>query len=86
MKQLVLIGGPLGVGKTTITQQLKQRLPNSVYLDGDWCRDANPFIVNKETKTMVIDNITFLLNQFIDSSIYQTILFTWVMDHQEIID
>ena len=33
MKTLYMIGGTMGVGKTTVCQQLKQDLPNSVFLD-----------------------------------------------------
>ena len=40
MKTLYLIGGTMGVGKTTVSQQLKKDLANSVFLDGDWCWDA----------------------------------------------
>ena len=49
-KILYLIGGTMGVGKTTVCQRLKMDLPNSVFLDGDWCWDANPFQVTEETK------------------------------------
>ena len=52
MKRLYLIGGTMGVGKTTVSQQLKHDLPNSVFLDGDWCWDASPFQVTEETKAM----------------------------------
>ncbi|MEG1013421.1 MAG: hypothetical protein RSI33_04160 [Clostridia bacterium] len=31
----------MGVGKTAVCQSLKQKLPNAVFLDGDWCWDAN---------------------------------------------
>ncbi len=86
MKTIYFIGGTMGVGKTTVCQRLKQELPGCVFLDGDWCWDANPFQVNEETKTMVLENICFLLNQFIHCSAYQTILFCWVMHEQEIID
>lgn len=43
MKTLYLIGGTMGVGKTTVSQQLKKDLANSVFLDGDWCWDAIRF-------------------------------------------
>lgn len=86
MKRLFLIGGTMGVGKTTVCQQLKRRLPNSVLLDGDWCWDADPFQVTEETKRMVMDNICHLLNNFLRCSAYETVLFCWVMDRQEIID
>ena len=65
MKRLYLIGGTMGVGKTTVCQNLKRLLPNAVFLDGDWCWDADPFQVTDETKAMVLDNICHLLNNFI---------------------
>lgn len=34
MKNLYLIGGAMGVGKTTVCQRLKLKLNNSVFLDG----------------------------------------------------
>lgn len=86
MKTLYLIGGTMGVGKTTISKQLKQALNQSVFLDGDWCWDMHPFIVNKETKAMVLDNICHLLNNFIHCSSYENIIFCWVMHEQSIID
>ena len=65
MKHLYLIGGTMGVGKTTACQKLKHKLPDSVFLDGDWCWDMHPFQVTPETKKMVMENICFLLNQLI---------------------
>ena len=85
MKTLYMIGGTMGVGKTTVCQKLKQDLPNSVFLDGDWCWDANPFQVTDETKTMVMNNI-YLLNNFLKCSAYENIIFCWVMHEQSIID
>jgi len=86
MKKVYLIGGTMGVGKTAVCQKLKKELADCVFLDGDWCWDANPFQVNEETKEMVRKNICFLLNQFIHCSVYQNIVFCWVMHEQEIID
>ena len=86
MKTLYLIGGAMGVGKTTTSQQLKKALEHSVFLDGDWCWDAHPFVVTPETKQMVEDNIVYLLNNFIHCNAYQHIIFCWVMHQQKIID
>lgn len=86
MKRLYLIGGTMGVGKTAVSQQLKHDLPNSVFLDGDWCWDASPFQVTDETKAMVMENICFLLNQFLHCSAYENVIFCWVMHEQSIID
>ncbi len=86
MKDLYLIGGTMGVGKTATSQCLKRLLPGSVFLDGDWCWDMDPFLVTDETKQMVIKNIAFLLNSFLDCSIYKNVIFCWVMHEQAIID
>lgn len=79
-----MIGGTMGVGKTTVCQQLKRDLPDSVFLDGDWCWDASPFQVTDETKAMVLDNICHLLNNFLKCSAYENIIFCWVMHEQQI--
>jgi broad-specificity NMP kinase len=86
MKKLYIIGGTMGVGKTTVSRELKNRLSKSVLLDGDWCWDMNPFVVNDETKAMVLDNICYLLNNFIHCSEYENIIFCWVLHEQKIID
>ena len=85
MKQMFLIGGTMGVGKTTVCQILKKKMEKAVFLDGDWCWDADPFQVNEETKAMVMNNICHLLNNFIHCSAYETVIFCWVMHEQRII-
>ena len=86
MKNLYIIGGTMGVGKTATCVLLKRRLENAVFLDGDWCWDANPFQVTEETKAVVLDNICHMLNNFLRCTAYQNIIFCWVMHEQEIID
>ena len=86
MKKLYLVGGTMGVGKTAACQALKRKLNGAVFLDGDWCWDANPFLVNEETKAMVLDNICHLLNNFLRCTAYKTVIFCWVMHEQSIID
>lgn len=81
-----MIGGTMGVGKTSVCQSLKKQLNHCVFLDGDWCWDMHPFEVNEETKQMVLANIKFLLNSFIQCSVYENIIFCWVMHEQSIID
>ena len=86
MKTLYLIGGTMGVGKTTVSQLMKNLLPRSVFLDGDWCWDAHPFQVTEETKAMVMDNICHLLNNFLHCTAYEHVIFCWVMHEQAIVD
>jgi len=86
MKKLILIGGPMGSGKTTVSKILNQKLPNAVFLDGDWCWKMDPFVVNETNKRMVMNNIQFMLNSFIENPNIEHIIFCWVMDEQSIID
>ncbi len=76
----------MGVGKTTVCRIINRLLPASVMLDGDWCWDMNPFVVNDETKAMVIDNICHTLNNFLRCGTFENIVFCWVMHEQPIIE
>ena len=86
MKRLVLIGGPMAVGKTAVCRELKHLTAPCAFLDGDWCWDMEPFQVTTETKAMVQENIAFLLGQFLRCPAYETVIFCWVMHQQEILD
>lgn len=86
MKTLYLIGGTMGAGKTTVCRILRDKLDRSVFLDGDWCWDMHPFQVTEETKKMVMENISFLLNSFLRCSAYDHVVFCWVMHQQSILD
>lgn len=85
MKNLIFIGGPMGVGKTTVSKELQKSLDSCVFLDGDWCWYTNPWILNAETRKIVIENIKFMLNNYIKSESYKNIIFCWVMHDDSII-
>lgn len=42
MKRLILLYGANGVGKSTAAAALLERLPQSAYVDSDYCRMTNP--------------------------------------------
>ena len=86
MKTLYLIGGAMGVGKTTVCRELQKRLPANIYLDGDWCLQLTPFTVTEETKKAIMDHIVFLLNGDIHLAAAENVIFSWVMHRQEILD
>ena len=86
MKNLIFINGTMGCGKTAVSRELQKLLPDCVFLDGDWCWDSRPFIVNDETKAMVVDNISALLGAFLRCQSYRSVVFCWVMHEQEIMD
>lgn len=81
-KKLIIINGTIGVGKSSVSLKLSKELENSVLLDGDWCWTVNPWKVTEENKKMVEENITFLLNQFLKNSGFNYIVFTWVLDYE----
>lgn len=86
VKRLVFVNGTMGVGKTETCRHLKMLLTPSVFLDGDWCWDMEPFVVNDDTKSMVIDNISHLLNAFLACSGFENVVFCWVMHERSIVD
>jgi adenylate kinase family enzyme len=86
MKSLIIVGGTGGVGKTTTCRELQKILPRNVFLDGDWCWDMRPFVVTSETKKMVESNIAHLLNNFLDCSEFENVIFCWVLHEQYIWD
>ena len=85
MKELILLGGPMGVGKTTAGRLLRDKLAPSFFLDGDWCWDMSPFDPCEENRRMVLDNIAHLLAAFLDNPGCGAVVFCWVMDRPEII-
>ena len=85
MKKLLFINGTMGVGKSTLCRALLKKLDKCVYLDGDWCWNMHPWVVNEENKAMVLDNIAYLLNAYLRNSGYEYILFCWVMHQEEIV-
>ena len=85
MKRLFFINGTMGVGKTATGTALLRLLPKCVFLDGDWCWNMHPFVVNDETKAMVEENICYLLANFLKCSAYENVVFCWVMHEEDIL-
>jgi lipopolysaccharide biosynthesis glycosyltransferase len=85
-KTLYMVAGTMGIGKSSVCRAMLDQLEHAVFLDGDWCWYGKEWIVNDSTKAMVIENIAFLLNQFIHEESYENVVFCWVMDLQSIWD
>ncbi|WP_342478228.1 AAA family ATPase [Paenibacillus sp. FSL H7-0350] len=86
MKKLVIVNGTMGVGKSTIVSKLYKELQHSVWLDGDWCWQMNPWKVTEENKTMVMNNIHYMLNQYLDNSMFEYVFFSWVIHKESILE
>ncbi len=85
-KKFIVINGVMGVGKTTVSKKLYKELENSFWLDGDNCWTMNPFIVNEENKDMVLNNISFILNNFLSNSNSKSVVFNWVIQSDDIMN
>lgn len=85
MKKLIMVNGTMGIGKTSVCNELLSLMEPSVFLDGDWCWNMNPFVVTDETKRVVMSNITHMLRNYLNCSEYENVIFCWVMHHESII-
>ncbi len=83
-KTLLLVNGPMGVGKSAVCRELLELLRPGAYFDGDWCWMTRPFVVTEESRAMVMDNITALLGRFLRSPALKYVIFGWVMHQEEI--
>lgn len=59
MKRLIVIIGPNAVGKTTAAKCLVEKLPQTAYVDSDWCRCKNPFLLTDITNSSLSFKIRF---------------------------
>lgn len=74
----------MGVGKTTVGRLLQKALPQSAFIDGDWCLDLEPFVGNSETRAMAVDNILHLLAGYDRCPHCQGMVVSWLMDRPEV--
>ncbi|MDE5581432.1 MAG: AAA family ATPase [Treponemataceae bacterium] len=88
--KVIIINGPMGVGKTTVGKYIAEKYAGTAFIDGDWCLDIHPFVGNRETKMMAIDNILHLVANYKKCSICKMIVLVWLMDerwvYQKIVD
>jgi hypothetical protein len=84
MKTLIIISGPMGIGKTVTGKRLCDKIGKAAFIDGDWCLDIHPFVGNKETKNMAIDNIIHLIKNYNKCTECNYIVFSWIMSRNTI--
>ena len=79
MKKLIFIHGPNGVGKSTLCKHLLGQLPNSAWLESEWCRMTNPFTFNPEIIAMVERNMTYLLRNYLECNMLEYVIFNYAL-------
>lgn len=85
MKNLILIRGTMGAGKSAVGEALFAMTPDSAYLDGDWCWKFNPFSVTDGKKELVLSNCAHLLNSYLHCPDTANVIFAWVMPRKAIV-
>lgn len=84
MKKVILLSGPYGVGKTTLANNLVNCLNNAIMFDGEWAWfQGNNWNFSKENKCMALDNICYILSNFLKNDGFDVIVFSWVLHKQE---
>lgn len=77
---VIIINGPMGVGKTTVGKYIAEHNPGTAFIDGDWCLDIHPFVGNDETKKMAVDNILHMIGNYRKCSVCRMVVLVWLMD------
>lgn len=78
--KVIILNGPMGVGKTTVGKYIADYNPGTAFIDGDWCLDLHPFVGNRETKAMAVDNILHMIGNYMNCSVCKMIVLVWLMD------
>ena len=82
--KVIVINGPMGVGKTTVGKYIADNNPGTAFIDGDWCLDIHPFVGNCETREMAVDNILHLIGNYKKCSVCNMIVLVWLMDDPDV--
>jgi len=87
MKNLVMITGPAGVGKTSVCKELFRSISGCAWLDADWCWMVNPYPgKTPEQKRYAEEAFAHILNGYFEDDNTKTILFSWLMPHDFMFD
>jgi len=81
-KNLIIITGAPGMGKTTVCEELSKIVPRNVYFDCDCFMWANPYVVNEETERIRHENISFTVKNYLSCSVYDNVIINWVFVNQ----
>ncbi len=82
---MLLIGGPPGIGKTSLAGELLRSLSRAALLDADDVWRIQPFEVTDETKALVEHNVTGVLRGYLDAA-YPLVVLVWVLHRQDLIE
>ena len=82
--KVIVINGPMGVGKTATGRCIADRYPGTAFIDGDWCMDIHPFVGNRETRAMAVSNILHMAGNYMKCSVCSMIVLVWLIDDPQV--
>lgn len=83
MKNIILINGTIGVGKSTVSHMLSSLIEPVAYLDGEWCWKIQP---SRENREALLTNLSCLLTNYLHSDAVDNIILDWAVCEEAIID
>lgn len=88
MKKLIVILGSNGVGKSTAAKAFLERNERCAYVDADWCRTINPFLLTPATRKAVTENIYCLFKNYLLCEDIDMVVFPYAFhgERKEIFD
>ena len=84
--KVIILNGPMGVGKTTVGKLIAEKHSGTAFIDGDWCLDLHPFVGNWETKEMAVDNILHMIGNYMKCSACSMVVLVWLMDDSWVLE
>lgn len=77
---IIIINGSLGVGKSSVAEQLHYKFDRSVHLDGDYIGDVNPFEIYDEARISHLYRTLELLVGFHQKNGYHNFVINYVFE------
>jgi chloramphenicol 3-O-phosphotransferase len=80
---IIIINGSLGVGKSSVSEELHQKFDKSVHLDGDYIGDVNPFEIYDPARISHLYRTLELLVGFHQKNGYHNFVINYVFESPE---
>ncbi len=80
---IIIINGSLGVGKSSVADQLHYKFDKSVHLDGDYIGDVHPFDIYDEARISHLYHTLELLIGFHQKNGYHHFVINYVFESPE---
>ncbi len=77
---IIIINGSVGVGKTTVAEELHQKFDKSIHLDGDHIGNVHPFEIYDEARIDHLYRTLELLVGFHQKNGYQNFVINYVFE------